>query len=274
MQRSKKLMEMKSFELPAVVSHPDGFPLYFLTGKKYLYQTLFCIQSLVKVSETPFRFILVDDGSFDQTLITRIQKQLPQAEIVTNHTINQNLALRLPEKTFPHLHYRRSLYPHLKKLTDIHTLPGNDWKLVLDSDMLFWNTPHKLLTWLDNPKQPIHMIDCVESYGYSHPLMESLCGSPVPELLNVGIIGLQSSAINWAQIEYWVQQLEAQEGTTYYLEQALSAMLIGHRPGTILDAGTYRVNPNSFHPQHDVLHHYVDVSKKLYFREAWKKIID
>lgn len=270
-----KRMESYSLELPPVQCHQKGLTIYFLTGQKYLYQTLFCIQSLVKQSKEEFKFVLVDDGSFNIKLINRIKKQLPGAEIIDKKTVERNLNKYLPKNLYPHLHRKREEYPHIKKLTDIHTIPGNSWKLVLDSDMLFWREPKEIIDWLRKPNNPLHMVDCLESYGYSCQLMENLCKSAIPKLLNVGAIGLNSEKINWHNIESWVEILEEKEGKTYYLEQALSAMVIGSQPSKVLDPVEYIVNPSEEKITTTIgtLHHYVDLSKEGYYKYGMSKII-
>lgn len=274
MLRGKSLMEKASFRLPPVTSDPNGPAVYFLTGKNYLYQTLFCIQSLNKCGVDNLRFILVDDGTFDSRLIKHIIRQLPGAEIITRQMIEDNLQKYLPEHLYPVLHQKRKVYPHIKKLTDIHTIPGAEWKLVLDSDMLFWNRPTEMLDWLKNPHRPIHMVDSMESYGYTTALMEQLCGSTIPNLLNVGTIGLNSSNINWAHVNQWVKILEEKEGASYYLEQALTAMLVANTESNVLPPNAYIVNPDNVATDNlkGALHHYVDISKEWYFTQAWKKI--
>jgi len=271
----RREMEQRSLELPPVVSHTNGLPIYFLTGKNYLYQTLYCIQSLIKSSAAQFKFILVDDGSFNAALMERVAKQLPGAQVITVEQISENLQNMLPEARYPYLHKKRAVYPHIKKLTDVHTIPGDDWKLVLDSDMLFWHEPKEIITWLYAPQQPLHMIDCTEAYGYSQQLMDQLTGAPVKPLLNVGAIGLKSEAIDWNKLENWVKALEEQEGTSYYLEQALSAMMIADTDAAVLKAGDYIVNPgpDQIKNKTGILHHYVDLSKEGYLKQAWKDFL-
>jgi len=275
MLRGKALMEQAAMGLPPLSSAVDGLTVYFLTGKKYLYQTLFCIRSLDMSSENNYQFVLVDDGSIDKRLTAQINRQLPGARIVTRRMIGQNLAQQLPEAEYPVLYHKRKVYPHIKKLTDIHTIPGNGWKLVLDSDMLFCNKPTALISWLENPDKAIYMQDCLESYGYTRALMEELCGSPVPNLLNVGVIGLNSSLVNWKNIENWTKTLEEKEGSSYYLEQALTAMLLAGCDAHILPAAEYIVNPEeeAIRNQTGILHHYVDLSKEGYFKQAWRKYL-
>ncbi|PWK79878.1 hypothetical protein LX99_00338 [Mucilaginibacter oryzae] len=275
MMASRKMMEKASLNLPPVPSATNGLPVYFLTGQNYLYQTLFCICSLARVSKIKLKFVLVDDGSFDDNLIGRVKKQLPGADLVTAEMISQNLQHVIPAAQFPNLHKKRAVYPHIKKLTDIHTLPGNSWKLVLDSDMLFWHEPLEILEWLSAPNHPLHMVDCGEAYGYSKQLMEELAATTVKPLINVGAIGLNSDTINWRQLEHWVAELEQREGTSYYLEQALSAMLIGDKSTTVLPTDKYIVNPGkeTVAARNGILHHYVDLSKEYYYKLAWKKLV-
>lgn len=270
---AKEVMQIQSENLLPIKSHEKGLTIYFLTGKAYLYQTLFCIKSLISVTNKKFQFILIDDGSFDSDLIVRIERQLPNAKIITKLEIEQNLHKVLPLDKFPILHQKRKEYAHIKKLTDIHSIPGK-WKLVLDSDMLFWKEPKKLIEWLEKPADPLHMIDCEESYGYSNRIMETLAGNKIPKLVNVGAIGLNSETINWDKLENWIYHLEKEEGKTYYLEQALSAMLLSNENASALNED-YKVNPTKEEILNEtgILHHYVDLSKEWYFKDAWKKLI-
>ncbi|WPU91653.1 hypothetical protein SNE25_20250 [Mucilaginibacter sabulilitoris] len=267
-------MKRASGRLSPVRSYADGYPIYFLTGKNHLYQTLFCIQSLAKFTSCRFRFILVDDGSFDTRIIKRIELQLPNSELFKKADIEKKLEELLPEHTFPNLNHKRKIYPHIKKLTDIHTLPGEKWKLVLDSDMLFWKEPVAIINWLKDAHMPIYMQDCQNSYGYSKTIMESLCGTNIPDLINVGVIGLNSNTIDWAKLDAWTGSMESAEGSSYYLEQALTAMLINENASLVLPSDEYIVNPAATAvtiPQ-GILHHYVDLSKQVYFKQAWKTV--
>lgn len=274
MLQGQKQMMGASRQLPTIVSDKQGLHIYFLTGKNYFYQTLYCAFSLNKVSKEKFQFILVDDGSFDEDLIKQISKQMPGAEIITADTIALNLKKHLPKSQFPYLHVKREIYPHIRKLTDIHTLDNNPYKLVLDSDMIFWDEPHEVISWLKTPNGCLYMLDCEESYGYDRNIMRSLCGHDIPPLVNVGLLGISSNTINFQNLEVWSKTLEDKQGASYFLEQALSAMLVADMPQTILKKEEYVVNPNISIIGLDVvkLHHYVDLSKKHYFNTFWKKI--
>ena len=254
---------------PAVKSKLE---ICFLTGKKYWYQTVFCILSLSKVSRKHFSFIIYDDGTIDTDLADKIRKQVPCATIVFKSEIESRLNQYLPEDTYPFLRNKRFVYPHIKKLTDIYA-GTSGWKLVLDSDMLFFNNPEIMINWLENPSQPFYILDSVNSYGYSKSLMNELSTRNLPDFINVGMVGLNNSLIDWDKLEYWAKTMESREGTSYYLEQALTAMIIGDGPAVIGPKTDYIVMPTKDQVINGegVLHHYVDVSKEWYFKEAWKR---
>ncbi|RYZ27282.1 MAG: glycosyl transferase, partial [Chitinophagaceae bacterium] len=131
----------------------EQLDVYFLTGKKYWFQTAFCLYSLQQNADMNIHAYVVDDGSFDDELEGLAKQCFPNSvTIVKSKKINHFLDKKLPESEFPVLRRRRIEYPHLRKLTDVHVLPGEGPKLVLDSDMLFFHRPDEMLKWLRNPK--------------------------------------------------------------------------------------------------------------------------
>lgn len=273
--RARKKMERSAQTLRIPKGDVGITPLevHFLTGKKYWYQTVFCMYSLQKTTSTPFHFHLYDDGSFDESLIRQIKEQAPATAIHTIEEIEERLRKAIPEDQFTFLWHKRRVYPHIKKLTDVHA-GTNGWKLVLDSDMLFLKYPQFVIDWLIAPTAPLFILDTQNAYGYSFDLMQNLAGEPIRERVNVGAIGLQSESINWGNLENCGKELEQQEGTSYYLEQALTAMLIGDRNALVGPQSDYIVMPSKEQvlSKEGVMHHYVDLSKEWYFKKAWKLI--
>jgi hypothetical protein len=242
----------------------------FLTGKKYWHQTIFCALSLQKNTQHPIYFTFYDDGSFTEKLVLKYQQQIPNSTFISLQQIEERLKITLPLNKYPYLNHKRHVYKHIRKLTDIHA--GNTgWHLVLDSDMLFLKTPTQLIEWLKNPAQPFYMVDIETAYGYPIPEMEKLTKTTIAHKINVGAIGLKSETIDFDKLEHWAKYLETNFGKSYYLEQALSAMLIANQPSQIANKEEYIVYPTQQQVQNKIgtLHHYVDVSKKWYFMGAW-----
>jgi len=246
--------------------------LHILTGADYWYQTIWCLHSFFKQTNQIYPITFYDDGSLKFKHKWNLARLFPSAKMQRKTEIDGRIESALPENEFPTLRAHRLMYPHLKKIIDIHC-GSSGWKLVLDSDMLFWKNPKELLEWLENPTEPIHLKDIKNSYGYSLQAMSDLTQHQIPEKVNVGLIGLNSSSIDWKKIEFWCSSLLKIYGSHYCLEQGLTAMLLSEIPHFFLPSETYIVGPSkeNLEDGSSILHHYVGDSKFLYFSEAWKK---
>ena len=272
--RGQAEMEAAAENLPTSHLAPAaGLPeLHFLTGSKFWYQTAFCLHSLQIRSQLVFRPVFHDDGTLGSEHAGRLQHLFPHAEIRLRAAQEERLASVLPASRFPFLQERRRNYPNILKFTDAHA-GARGWRLVLDSDMLCFRPPDFLLAWLAAPDRPLHMVDVANAYGYPLPLMAELAGAAIPDRINVGLTGLQSDKIDWEKIESWCRRLIEAHGTSYYLEQALVAMLVAGQPCAVAPAADYLLAPaeQECRAPSAVLHHYVANSKRGYFRHAWRQ---
>lgn len=273
--KGKEAMRAAAGDLPPLDSppkHPDGpLKVHFLTGKDFWYQTLFCFVSLQQHCDTRITPVVYGDGTLNGQAREHIRRVVSWTEFVGRDAIEERLDTHLPASQYPTLRRRRVEYVHLRKLTDFHA--GNSgWTLVLDSDMLFFDTPARLIDWLKEPDAPLHMRDSSESYGHSRALMEELAGHRIPERINVGIVGLRSDAIDWDTLENWCREMIEREGAGYLQEQALTAMLMAGRDREVLPRPEYRAFPSLEEGRSPTatLHHYVSHSERAYFQYGWK----
>lgn len=270
--RGRRAMEAAAGTLPPLPSLP-GVPveLHLLTGRRFWYQTAFCLWSFAHQARRPLAPIIYDDGTLTEEFRAPLARLFPQAGFVARAETVARLDQHLPASRFPALRERWLNYPNIRKLTDPH-LGHSGWKLVIDSDLLFFRRPDFLLAWLDAPDRPLHAVDCETSYGYPRPLMNELAGAAVADLVNVGLTGLNGAEIDWEKLEHWTATLHARAGTSYYLEQALIPMLVAGRPCAVAPAADYVTLPRP--PEAEacraVMHHYVAQSKRHYFRRNWR----
>ncbi|MEL7038540.1 MAG: glycosyl transferase [Cyanobacteria bacterium J06592_8] len=275
-EQARQKMEAAAYHLKPIQNDPttESYEIYFLSGQRFWYQTCFCAYSMALHSNINLRPVVYDDGTLENKYVEQIKRIFPDAKVIYLNEIEERLEEYLPVSKFPYLRERRANYPNMRKLTDIH-IASSGWKLVLDSDMIFFRTPTFLINWLKSPSKPCHMVDVETSYGYSDALMTSLTGAEITERLNVGICGLNSDEIDWEQLEFWCRTLIEKEGTHYYQEQAITAMLMAGQPCAIATEKDYIVMPDKeevVKPK-AILHHYVADSKPWYFRYAWKHIV-
>lgn len=258
---------------PLPLRSGSAIEIHFLSGHRFWYQTVFCFYSLAQQTDLNLRLVVWDDGTLTAADQRAIQSACPQVRFVLTPEIQARLDQVLPIERYPYLRSRRQEYPNLRKLTDIHA-GATGWNLVLDSDMLFFRPPQVLLDWLRQPQAPCHMVDVETAYGYSPELMTQLAGCPVPERINVGICGLRSDQIDWDTLEQWCRLQIEQEGSHYYQEQALTALLMASQPCIVMPAQDYILMPDesAIAAPQGVMHHYVADSKPGYFQMAWKHV--
>lgn len=271
--RARRAMISAAARLPVSPPLPPGAPsVHLLTGRRFWYQTAFCVHSLRRqgAEVSP---VFLDDGTLDSNLAAEARRIFPDARLVPVADATAHLDRTLPVDRFPSLRRQRLSYVHLRKLTDVHA--GNDgWRLVLDSDMLFFRRPDALLAWLARPECPIHMLDVHDAYGYPTSALAALTGAPPPARVNVGVCGLRSETIDWNRLEDWTANLLARHGSSYYLEQALVALLLTGRTSLRLSAGDYQLMPTlaECRKPSAAMHHYVALSKRGYFRYSWRLV--
>ena len=259
---------------PACRGDASPIPVHVLTGRRFWHQTAFCLHTLSTRAGRPVHPVLYDDGTLPPGETGILKRLFPAARVVAFADSAARLDASLPRGRFPALRERWDHYPNIRKLVDPH-LGSGGWKLVIDSDMLFFREPTFLAGWCDSPAAPLHAVDVRSSYGYSRPLLDRLAGSPVAELLNVGLCGLESGSLDWERIERWCAELVEREGKSYFLEQALVAMLLAGRSCSVAPAADYVTMPRP--PEaldcRAVMHHYVAESKRWYFQRNWRRAV-
>lgn len=272
----RREMEASAYKLtPLTPTDPaEPLELHLLTGRRFWYQTAFCLWSFARASRRRLAPVIYDDGTLTTEWQAPIARLFPLTQFVPQADIVSRLDEHLPAAQFPFLRERWRNYPNLRKLTDVH-VGRTGWKLVLDSDLLFFHRPQFLLDWLARPEMPLHAVDCETSYGYPLALMSELAGKPISELVNVGLTGLDGSSLDWERLEYWCRTLIERHGTHYYLEQALIAMLIAGQNCAVATSDEYVTKPdeNEARDCRAVMHHYVATSKKWYFRHCWRMAV-
>ncbi|QJE94282.1 glycosyl transferase [Luteolibacter luteus] len=245
--------------------------IWFLTGRNHWYQTAFCAWTLAKHSRHRIRPVILDDGTLEDSQISQIRRIFPQTVVHRKTDCDARVDALLPREEFPNIRRWRDRQLLFRKLTDIHA-GSSEWRLFLDSDMLFFAPPVAIDDYLDNPSGCIVQADCWESYGYSRTLVESLCGHTLPKAANIGIFSLNGDSIPWKEVDGWLAKMEEAEGTRYNVTQCTSAMLMSGLDYQILDKEDYKVHPVRPGPSHTprILEHYVSDSKPWYLGKAWR----
>lgn len=258
---------------PLPVPHEaSALRVQMLTGTRFWYQTAWCLHTFVRNANEAIGADVHDDGTLSGECLEYLQRLGPAIRIYPIDEAVARLDQNLPVNRFPTLRALWKDFFLIRKLTDIHA-GRSGWRLFIDSDLLFFSYPETLLGWMRAPERPLVAVDCIESYGYSRDLMRSVCGREIPRLVNTGLCGLDSSAIDWDEIEFWSATLIAKAKRHYFLEQALVAMLVAKYPAHVAaPADSYLTMPgrDEVMSPRAVMHHYVANSKRWYFGYGWQ----
>jgi hypothetical protein len=276
-ERGRRQMEAAAHGLTPVPPGPTGaapLELHLMTGRRFWYQTAFCLWTFGHQAGRSLAPVIYDDGSLAAEWRSLLARLVPAARFVSLADTVGRLDAHLPADRFPALRDRWWHFPLLRKLTDVH-VGSTGWKLFIDSDLLFFHRPQLLIDWLDHPVRPLRASDVQNAYGYSLELLGELAGRPVPERVNTGLCGLRSEEIDWERMEYWCRTLIGRAGTHYYQEQAFVALLLAGRDHAVAPGEDYVTFPRE--PEvsacRAVMHHYVADSKREYFRANWRRVL-
>lgn len=271
-QMQRALPDFSLPEPPAAKTAPE-LPIHFLIGARYLPEACLVSHSLAWAAQQPIAAHFYDDGTLTPADCDFLRSKLPRARFTLIGEINDRLAAVLPGEKFPCLRKLRPAYPHIRKLTDIHLFPG-EWKLVSDADVLFFNHPTQLLAHVA-AHEAAHMVDIQPSYGVPLAALERLAGCPVHEKVNVGLCHLRTPDIDWDFVEHCAATLLAEHGFTYYLEQALTAILLARARAKPLPTDAYVVYPDAATARRAdcAAIHYVDGSRSYYYDFAWRQVL-
>jgi len=260
------------FDLQEPPTAAAPIALHLLIGARYLAEACLVSHSLAWAAARPVAPHFYDDGTLTADDCALLKSKLPRARFFLKPEIEARLAVQLPADRFPCLNRLRPAYPHIRKLTDVHLFPG-EWKCISDADVLFFATPTQLLD-LIAARRACHMVDIMPAYGVPHAALETLAGRPVHPQINVGLCHLPSPQIDWEFVEHCAATLLAAHGFTYYLEQALTAILLARLDAVPLD-DHYVVYPDratALRADRAAMH-YVDDSRSYYYDFAWQQAL-
>jgi hypothetical protein len=173
-----------------------AIPVCFLTGPRFIHQTLFCAHSFQNAAGKEFPMEVFSDGRLGDADAAKLRQVFPHATIALGAELDARVADALPPGKFPALHAVRKSLALLRKLTD--AMAGRrGYRLFFDSDMLFWRTPSESLTRAA-AGEPLYMADTVaDGYTATRADITRALGVPVAAGVNSGLVGLDAGSIDW-----------------------------------------------------------------------------
>jgi hypothetical protein len=275
-----RAMRLAAHRLPPLPVASDWpMTVCFLTGREFLHQTLFCAHSLVRHTGLMPRFEFYSDGSLTDRHTRAILRLFPHALVPSARDSEAAVRAALPPGQFPSLHAVRRDFVLLRKLTD--AMAGHrDYRIFLDSDMLFWSPPHEWLA-LAQSHTPLYLTD-INPDGYTATAAEITLalGVPAARQVNSGLIGLDAAQLDWPALERACAWLRTAPGDPRLLEQTLWAIALGPMNAQPLAPDRYRVlvDPPTWaaaraQTPEPALLHYAWQARLPYTASEWRRYI-
>jgi hypothetical protein len=199
----------------------DAVELHMLLHHAKLYEGVWGLYSFAYFSGVACHVIVHDDGSLTEVDRGILRRVLPGCDIIIRDVADAAALSYLESHGLTRCaDIRRSKYVHILKLFDPLLLARRESFIVMDSDVLFFAYPAKLLE-----SDLAYSEDVGYDYGYGYSLsleeLSAMLGKACIERLNCGLVKVRRDAVSFECIE---RHLEALGAANYYIEQTLWAL--------------------------------------------------
>jgi hypothetical protein len=195
--------------------------IHVLTSKDDWLNLLWTLHSFYRASQRRYALCIHDDGTLSANAAAQLQAAFPQARLVLRHESDIHLAKLLAH--YPRCLKLRATNILALKLLDFVAFLRTDRMMLLDSDILFFEHPKRLVGAIDDRAFTRNTLNRNWGYGYSIDVEKTPLDFHLPAMINSGL-GL----IHRASIRYdWIEDFLALPGILSHphrIEQTLFAL--------------------------------------------------
>ncbi len=250
---------------PLTIPARCGVEVHVLTSSGDWLNALWAIRSLLRVWPEPLAVVVHDDGSLTAGQAATLLGALPGVRLVSRTAADREVDAALA--AFPRCQAFRRTNALAAKLFDFRHFLNADVMLLLDSDVLFFDTPVELLN-AAKASPTVNVFNAGQRSMYTLPPEElrRLTGLEIPERLNSGlaIVARESMRLEW--LEEFLG-LPGIMGHHWRIEQTLYT-LCAARHGAGLLSSAYDVTLHRHAPSGVPCRHYVGPIRDLMYREG------
>jgi hypothetical protein len=214
--------------IPAAVGEVE---IHMLLHHQRILEGIWALYSFAHFSRQPCQIIVHSDGSLTSDDAARLQHVMPGTRIVQRAEADLRVGAHLAERGYAQCARFRDGLVFALKLFDPFFFGTHSTFVLLDSDVLFFDTPTELLDGLN-----VYSPDNGVRYCLAPETMQTLLGTPCTPLFNPGVLHASRDVLDLERVENYLQQPEFWGSGTrphYYGELTLWAMqltLAGARP--------------------------------------------
>ena len=245
--------------------------IHLLTSAQDWLNLIWTIKSFYAVSGRKYALCIHDDGTLAPEHFEELEKQFPGSRIISRSEADTDVLSSLA--LFPRcLAFRKTNHLALK-VFDFPFYLQSDRMLLLDSDVLFFREPTKLLRAIEDPGYGLNTVnrDIASAYTVDPAEVKSRTGVNLIERFNtgLGLIHKESLRLDW--IEEFLGLPGILEGHFWRIEQTLYA-LCSSRFGVELLPETYDIRLSGG-INNSSCRHYVGAIRHLFYKEGIRWLV-
>ncbi|MDP3993642.1 MAG: hypothetical protein Q8P75_01515 [bacterium] len=265
--------KIRRFTTPEDSRFPgNAYSVHLLCGHKDLQMLFWSLASWYQAVAQSGQVYIHDDGTFNSKDKRIISKMFPYAAIVDYQETTQHVLAGLADR-FPRAYHYRNLsqtdrrYIFNLKLIDPFFVGDAGTKLIIDSDLLWFQRPQKLLEAISEKRLPIFMggegsMDFVFADGSE--LNKNIGG------VNSGVVGYERKQFSLDSLEEFYSRVGS-NANPHFVEQAGYAYILtrGSEP-IFLPADKYHIKGSV--SDQTVMKHYTSPRREQFWFEGVKRL--
>jgi hypothetical protein len=216
--------------------------------------------------------LYIHDGGLTRTQVEQLQKHFPDAVFIPADAADAHIGRELQRGGFARALAYRQRNVSTRKLFDFYVFSSADYIISIDSDIVFFRSPEKLLVPASGIPKNLYNKDIDYWYSLSLDEMESSFGIRPPPLINSGLNVVRRESIDIASIDRWLAHPKLFDDT-WVAEQTLHA-LCSTVHGVELLPDTYCVSRSPGLSPDMICKHYPGFFRHLLYEEGMRHLID
>jgi hypothetical protein len=239
----------------------SGVSLHMVVGHSMLPMGLVALRSWEFHTKRRWRIFIHEDGTFSSGDRLSLMKHFPDAQIIDRAVADPEVQESL--RPYPSCRENRMKHNWFLKVFDTrHYAPGERY-IILDSDIVFFRRPARVLDWVDGASDAMWIMeDDREKYSHPRAEIEQAMQLRMVQRGNSGLDLLNKGAADLGLADRFLSECGARASQYEFLEQTIFAVWASAwGRGGLLPRDEYEITWNNFRGPRAVCRHYIGPAK-------------
>lgn len=252
---------------------PEAVPVHLLTGANDWLLACWMLASWFHFTGKNWRVVLHDDGTLPDGAREGIRRLFPDADFIESHDANREIDAALAG--YPHCQKYRRAHPLARKIFDVPHFAENARFLILDSDVLFFQKPARILQWCGSTgdvngagDECWFNEDAADVSLISENEAREKFGIALWPRVNSGLCLLSKNTLDLDLCERALRETDITQGHVWLIEQTLFALCASARNRGGLLPPEYEVSLGAKARSGAVARHYVGAVRQRFYGEG------